>query len=622
MGRAKRLGGTLWRVESWVAASSLLLLGIFPVIEAIVRIFVSSGIPGYNGYLVHLVLLSAFLGGMITAREERHLAIRVAIDALSPRPRSVVETVVGAISVTVVTAFFWSAVSFVAVSFEPSARVGFIPIHVFASIMPIAYLVITGRFLMRTAKTVASRVSALFGIVVGTFIGYEGVFRILLVYAYEIPPVFDDLFTVWLSAMPVLAPVFIVVIALGALFGVPLFAALGGVALLLFARYGGSIAVVANESYVVLTGSTVPAIPLFTLVGFFLSESKAGERLVRLFKAFFGWLPGGMFIAAVLSSTFFTTFTGASGVTIVALGGLLLFVLVRDQERDQQFSVGLLTGSGSIGLLFPPSLALIVYGSVAGVSIRDLFVGGIIPGAVMVLAMCGAGVWFSVSRKIPSVPFSLREATAAFFDAIWEILLPAVVVVVYFSGIATLTETAALAVVYTLIVEVLVRRELSGRRLLAVLLRALSIVGGVLLILALARALAYYIVDAQIPQQLTNWVEQTIQSRFLFLLLLNVALLVAGMFMDVFGAILVVAPLVIPTANVFGIDPVHLGIVFIANMGIGFITPPVGVNLFLASYRFNLPLVRIYRAVFPFFVLQLVVVLVITYVPWLTAAFR
>lgn len=618
MAKPSRLGAALWRLESWVAAASLLALGLFPVIEAGVRLFLSSGIPGYNSYLVHLVLISAFLGGMITAREERHLAIRVAVDAVSTRWQGRIRAVTTLLSVTIVAAFFWSAVSFVVVSFEPGATAGAVPVRVFAAVMPVAYLVICGRFFSRAGS--ASPWISILGVLLGTFIGYEGIFRIILFATPDVPLFLDSLFGVWLSVMPVFAPAFIVLLILGALFGVPLFAALGGVALLLFARYGGSIAVVANESYVVLTGSTVPAIPLFTLVGFFLSESKAGERLVRLFRALFGWLPGGVYVAAVLASTFFTTFTGASGVTIVALGGLLLLVLVRDSDRDQQFSVGLLTGSGSIGLLFPPSLALIVYGSVAGVSIRDLFVGGILPGVILVLVMCGAGVWFSVTRKIPSVPFDLREAGHAFLDAIWEVLLPVVVVLLYFSRVATLTETAALAVVYTLLVEVVIRRELSGRKLLAVLLRALSIVGGVLLILALARALSYYIVDARIPQELTVWVEQTIHSRFLFLLLLNIALLIAGMFMDVFGAILIVAPLIIPTAGIFGIDPVHLGIVFVANMGIGFITPPVGVNLFLASYRFNVPLARIYRAVVPFFLLQLLVVLLITYVPWFTTA--
>jgi tripartite ATP-independent transporter DctM subunit len=619
MAKVSRIGGTLWRLESWIAASSLLALGVFPVIEALLRLLGSSGIPGYNAYLIHLVLISAFLGGMITAREERHLAIRVAVDAMSGRARAITENSTMFLSVTIVTAFFWSAVSFLIVGFEPGQLAGAVPVRAFAAVIPIAYLVIAGRFVIRAG--VGSLWISIAAIIVGTFVGYEAMFNAVLFLAQRVPPFLDSFFGVWLSVLPILAPILIILLVAGALLGVPLFVALGGVALLLFARYGGSTAVVANESYVVLTGATVPAIPLFTLVGFFLSESKAGERLVRLFRAFFGWLPGGVYVAAILASTFFTTFTGASGVTIVALGGLLLLVLVGDKERDQQFSVGLLTGSGSIGLLFPPSLALIVYGSVAGVSIRDLFVGGILPGAALVFAMCGIGIWFSVTRKIPSIPFDLHEAGQALLDAIWEVLLPAVVVLLYFSGAATLTETAALAVVYTLIVEVVIRRELSGRKLLAVLLRALSIVGGVLLILALARALSYYIVDSQIPQQLTVWVEQTIRSRLLFLLLLNIALLVAGMFMDVFGAILIVAPLVIPTAGVFGIDPVHLGIVFVANMGIGFITPPVGVNLFLASYRFNVPLVRVYRAVVPFFVLQLLIVLLITYVPWLTTAF-
>jgi tripartite ATP-independent transporter DctM subunit len=295
-------------------------------------------------------------------------------------------------------------------------------------------------------------------------------------------------------------------------------------------------------------------------------------------------------------------------------------VLVRDRERDERFSVGLLTASGSLGLLFPPSLALIVYGSVAGVSIRDLFLGGFLPGIAMVIAVSIAGVAFARRRSIPSVPFRLSEAWTSLREAVFEVLLPVLIIVLYFGGIATLTETAAYALVYTLVVEVVIKRELTGRQLGRVFLRALTMIGGVLLILALARSLYYYIVDAQIPTLLASWVEAHIESRLVFLLLVNLVLLVAGMFMDIFGAIQVIAPLLIPTAALFGINPVHLGVIFIANMGIGFITPPVGINLFLAAYRFELPLTRVYRAVVPFFLIQLVIVLVVTYWPWLSTA--
>ena len=339
---------------------------------------------------------------------------------------------------------------------------------------------------------------------------------------------------------------------------------------------------------------------------------------MRLFRALFGWLPGGLVIAAIVVSAVFTTFTGASGVTILALGGLLLYVLVHSGNHTEDFSTGILTASGSIGLLFPPSLALIIYGSVAQISIFDLLLAGILPGLLLVAAMCVVGVVVAIRRKVPSVPFDRREAWAALKESMPEVLLPVVIIAVYFSGLATLVETAAVAVVYTVVVEVFVRKEIPVKGLRDVAVKAAAIIGGVLVILALARALNYYIIDAGVADQLSSWVESTISSRFVFLLLVNLVLLITGMFMDIFSAILVVAPLLIPLGELFGVAPVHLGIIFVANMGIGFITPPVGMNLFLAAYRFDVPLSRLYRNVAPFFLVQLVIVLIITYWPGLS----
>ncbi|MFP4114477.1 MAG: TRAP transporter large permease subunit [Spirochaetales bacterium] len=612
--------GILRRVESLAASGSLLVLALLPIAEMLVRLVGFGGIPGYSGYAFHLVLFTAFLGGMVTAREGRHLAIKIAVEAMPARARSVAETASAFLSTMLGIAFFWSSLSFVAVGFEPGARVGFLPVQFFAAVMPVGFLVMTGRFLLRTPATVSARLVAIVGLVGGTFIGFSAIADIVYWYAPTIPPLVDAVVDVWYRVMPLVAIPSIIALIAGAFLGVPLFVVLGGAALLLFARVGGALAVVANEGYVMLTGNTIPAIPIFTLVGFLLSESKAGERLVHLFRSLFGWMPGGLVIAAIVASAFFTTFTGASGVTILALGGLLLYVLVHSGNHESGFSTGILTASGSLGLLFPPSLALIVYGSVAQVSIFDLFLGGILPGVLLVLAMSAVAVVVSIRRKVPSVPFNGSDAWSALKESIWEILLPVLVVVVYFSGIATLIQTAAVAVAYTLVVEMVIRREVRLRRLPEVTLKAIVIIGGVLMILALARALSYYIIDTRLPIVLRDWVEATIGSRFVFLLLVNIVLLAAGMFMDIFSAILVIAPLLIPLAAVFGVDPVHLGVVFVANMGIGFITPPVGLNLFLASYRFEQPLGRIYRNVAPFFLLQFGIVLVITYWPWLSTA--
>jgi tripartite ATP-independent transporter DctM subunit len=399
-------------------------------------------------------------------------------------------------------------------------------------------------------------------------------------------------------------------------FGTPIFIVLGGVAYLLFVRSYGALEVIPLEAYSMLTGYSIPAIPLFTFAGFILSESKAGERLVRLFRAWLGWLPGGLIIMTVLVCTFFTTFTGATGVTILALGALLAYVLVESGQYSTDFANGLITGSGSIGLLFPPSLPIILYGVIAQINIKQMFVAGIIPGLLMVITMCGIGVFTAVTHKVKPVPFQIKEAVASIKDSFWEILLPVIILVGYFSGWFTLVETGAVAVIYALVIEFGIHRDLSIRDLPRVMLKCIPIVGGVLIILAAAKGLSYYLVDAEVPMRLSSWVQANISSKYVFLILLNLALLITGCLMDIFSAILVVVPLIIPMGAAFGIHPVHLGVIFLANLGVGYLTPPVGLNLFLAAYRFNQPLVRIYRNVIPFFLALLGVVLLITYVPW------
>ncbi|MFC2146904.1 TRAP transporter large permease, partial [Acidobacteriota bacterium] len=385
----------------------------------------------------------------------------------------------------------------------------------------------------------------------------------------------------------------------------------------LFARVGEPLEIIPNEAYSMLISHSIPAIPLFTVAGFLLSESKAGERLVRFFKAVFAWFPGGLAIMAILVCAFFTTFTGASGVTILALGALLSYVLINGKYK-RRFSLGLLTASGSVGLLFPPSLPIIIYGVIAGVSIKDMFIGGIIPGFVMVAALVIFSIIYASKHKTERQPFNLKEAFSSIGGSVGEILLPIVIVLSYFGGLTTLEESAALAVIYVLIVEVFIHRDLKIKDLPGVIAKCIPIIGGVLMILSLAKGLSYYIVDAEVPMRLTEWVQASISSKYVFLLLLNIGLLITGCLMDIFSAIMVVVPLIIPLGSIFGIHPVHLGIIFLANMELGYMTPPVGLNLFLASYRFNEPMGKLYKDVLPFFFIQLAAVLLITYLPFLT----
>ncbi len=424
---------------------------------------------------------------------------------------------------------------------------------------------------------------------------------------------------IWLESLGLL---------LAAVLGAPLFAVIAASALLGFHRSGVDPMVAVMEVYRIAETPVLLAIPLFTLAGYVLGESGAPRRLVRLTDALFGWLPGGLALVALVTCALFTAFTGASGVTIVAVGALLYPALQQAGYRDR-FSLGLVTTSGSLGLLFPPSLPLILYGIVVSqsggeaarsASVDDLFVAGILPGVLMV-ALLGA-FCLREGRGLPGrsdrPSFSLREAVAAVREAAWEIPLPVIVLGGVYGGLVAVSEAAAVTVVYVLVVEVLVYRDVPLRRLPTVIRESMVMVGGILIILGASLASTNYMIDAQVPEKLLDLVTAHISSKLTFLLLLNGFLLVLGCLLDIFSALVIVVPLILPIAATFGVDPIHLGMIFLANMQIGYCTPPVGMNLFIASYRFNQPVVTLYRATLPFLLLLLATVLVITYVPWLS----
>jgi C4-dicarboxylate transporter, DctM subunit len=373
-------------------------------------------------------------------------------------------------------------------------------------------------------------------------------------------------------------------------------------------------------AYQELTTSTgIAAIPLFTLAGFLLAEGRSSERLLRVFRACVGWAPGGTAVAAATLCAFFTLFTGGSGVTILVLGGLLLPALVGDGYRER-FSIGLLTASGSLGLLFPLSLPLMLYGIVSQkASIEDLFIGGLLPGVLMLGLLAMLGVREGMLTHAERRPFRAAEALAAVWEAKWELFLPVFVVGAFVGGVATLVESAPLAALYTLIVQRFIHRDLpTWKDVLRVAADCVALVGGVLLILAVAAGLTDYLVYAEVPTRLVEWTQSHIHSRLLFLLALNVFLLIVGTLMDIFSAIVVVVPLILPLAEAYGIDYVHLGIIFVANLELGFLHPPLGLNLLLASVRFKKPVLEVTWATLPMLGILAVGVLLITYVPWLT----
>ncbi len=589
---SRRITAWLYRTENALAAASLLLVALFPTVEVVARLF-KTGVLGSSQYIEHLVVWVAFVGGMITSREDKHLGLAATATLVPEKWRRWTSAFTSCVAVAATSGFAYSSLHFVHIGFDPSRTVGILPVQAVVMIMPVGFSIMALRFITHAPSGIAFKLVAAGGIGVAALIGF-----------------------VFAGAMSALIWPCSIVLIVSAVFGAPIFVVLGGLAALLFLNSGGTTAVIPNEAYTMLTGPVIPSIPLFTLAGFILSESKAGERLVRLFRAFFGWLPGGLAIMTILICTFFTALTGASGVTILALGGLLSYVLI-ENKYDRSFTTGLLTVNG-IGSLFPPSLPIIMYGVVAQINIKKMFVAVPIPCAIMILGLVTFVVITASRKRIQRIPFSMREALASVKESFWEILIPVIILVFYFGGITTLVETGAITVLYVIIVEVLVNRDMRARELFTACLKSIPIIGGVLVILAVAKGLSYFIVDAEIPMKLAVWLRTYIASKYVFLILLNIALLVIGCFMDVFSAIIVVVPLMIPLAHAYGIDPLHLGVIFLANLEIGFLTPPVGINLFLASYRFNMPLVEVYRDVFPFFVVMLATLLLITYVPWLS----
>ncbi len=407
-----------------------------------------------------------------------------------------------------------------------------------------------------------------------------------------------------------------------ALLGAPLFAVIMASALLGFHFAEIELSVVAIEFYRLAEMPVLLAIPLFTFAGYLLSESRAPRRLVRITRALLGWMPGGLAVVALVACAFFTAFTGASGVTIVALGALLYPALREAGFRDN-FNLGLITTSGSLGVLFAPSLPLILYAVIAQqlavgtpVSVDEMFLAGILPGLLMLAVLAAWSLW--VNRGQPLIPFDAGEAWAALREAKWEIPLPFLVLGGIYSGYFAVSEAAAVTALYVLVVEVFIYREVGLRQLPRVMRESMVLVGAILVILGASLASTNYLIDAEVPTRLFETIKSYISDPLTFLILLNVFLLVLGTMLDIFSALVIMVPLLLPIALGYGIDPVHLGIIFLANMQIGYFTPPVGMNLFIASYRFKKPVMQLYRATLPFFFLLLITVLVITYWPALS----
>ncbi len=414
--------------------------------------------------------------------------------------------------------------------------------------------------------------------------------------------------------------VFSVILVLLAVLGAPLFAVIASSAMIGFHNIETDLMTIALELLSIAQMPFLAAIPLFTFAGYLLSESDAPKRLVRLTNALLGWMPGGLALVCLAACAFFTAFTGASGVTIIALGAILYPALKQDGYGDK-FNLGLVTSSGSLGLLFPPSLPLILYGVVASVQIDDLFLAGILPGFVMLVMLSGWSIWVNRRNRKPLSSFSLKEVGGALWETIWELPLPIVVLGGIYSGYFAVSEAAAVTAMYVFLVEVIVHREIKFTDLPRVIRESMVLVGGILIILGVSLASTNYMIEAEVPQRLLAFVAELVSSQASFLILLLVFLLILGAILDIFSAIVLVVPLILPIAAGFGVNEVHLGIVFLAAMQLGYLTPPVGLNLFIASYRFEKSIMHVYSATFPFLIILMLSVVLITFWPQLSLFF-
>jgi len=583
------------RLEDLVATFAGIGIIVLPLAEVLLRRLFSTGIPGSAPFAAHLTLIAGMVGAAIAAREGKLLSL--ATGTLLPEGRlrhaaAIVAALVGALVTTILAL---GGLRLLQVHREGAKEIALgIPVWIADLAFPIVFGLIALRLIWRCAPSTLGRAVAVLGLVAGWWL--SGHPDVLL----------DQPAWPWIGLL-----------VGAAILGMPIFALLGGSAVILFLIQGDSPANAVIGSYDQLTSADLPAIPLFTLAGFLLAEGKASERLLGLFRAFFGWAPGGTAVVTATLCAFFTVFTGGSGVTILALGGLLLPALLKDGYREQ-FSLGLLTASGSLGLLFPPALPLILYGIVAGVAIGDLFIGGLLPGVLMLALVAALGVREGLLSGSPRTRFRGGEAAAALWQAKWELMMPVVILGSLLGG-ATTVQSAALAALFALVVQRFVQRDLrSARDVLRVMSDSISVVGGVLIILAVAVGFTTYLIDAQVPARMVEWAQGNVHSQAAFLLALNGFLIIVGCLMDIFSAIVVVVPLIVPIAAVFGVHPVHLGIIFVANLELGYLTPPVGLNLFLSSYRFGKPVLQIARASLPMLLVLAVGVLLITYLPGLT----
>ena len=581
------------RLEKGALVAAFLLAIVLPLADTLGRPLGGLHVPGSASYLKQITLWLAFLGGLLAVREGKHLTLStVELFPEGSRRRRVVRVLTYAVAAAVTAVLAYGSFKVVMADRQQGQLLPIgLPVWVSECVMPLAFALMAVRFVVRASPRLRGRLLALAAVLsvfaLGQAVRPAGV-------------------TVWLVAA---------VIALAVLLGAPVFVGMAGGAMLLFFAGGTPVSAAPAEIYRLIGSPTLPAIPLLTACGYVLAESRAAHRLVRFFRALSGWMTGGTAVLVAGVCALFTSFTGGSGITIIALGGLV-YPILREDGYPESFSLGLVTAAGSLGLLFAPSLPVILYSVVASVPADLLYLAALLPGLLLVALVAGYGILTGRRAKTATTAFSWREVGSATWEAKWELSIPILVIGLFVSGLASLVEASAAAAAYAIVVECFITRDIHVvRDLPRVLLNGAALMGGVLILLSSAMGLTSYLVDAQIPDQLLGIVKTHVHSQVVFLLVLNVLLLVLGSVLEIYSAIVILAPLVVPLGLAFGVHPVHLGVIFLANLELGFLLPPIGLNLFLSASRFGTPMTRLYRHVVPFLIILGVGVLLITYVP-------
>jgi len=602
--------GVLRGIEDFSLVLPLLALMALPLTEIVLRRF-HTGISGATTFVQHFTLVVGMLGGAIAAREGRLLSFSSLASFFKGKLKTIA-LILSSGTASAISAFLCAAsIQFVLSEKTSGGKLAYgIPLWIIELVLPLGFGLIALRLVWHSAPAWKERLSAL--CVAAAILAFGA----------------------WSPIAPerLLVPALLCLV-LTVLLGAPVFTGIGGAALILFWADHSPITAIPLKHYSLVTHPSLPTIPLFTLAGYFLAESGASTRLVSLFEALFGSWRGGPAIATTLVCAFFTSFTGASGVTILALGGLLLPIL-RAANYSEKSALGLLTGAGSLGLLFPPCLPVILYSIIASsamanlgasnasansVTMEKMFAGGFLPGVLMLMLTARSEIRQQTRQNHVAKAFDAAATRRALWQAKWELLLPVIALVGLFGGFATPVEAAAIVAAYALLITTCIHRDLRPLADVPRVIRDCGmLVGGVLLILGVALGFTHYLVLAQVPDNLVEWSTHAIKSKWLFLLGLNLVLLLVGGLIEIYAAIVVVVPLLVPVGIAFGLDPVHLGIIFLANMELGFLAPPIGLNLLLSSYRFNVPIVQVMRAAFPMLCVLLVGVLLITYFPPLT----